>query len=142
MNFPGFPPERERDDIHRDGATWLSKQKSVVNKWRLGREEGSGIQTNIRRKKRGKKPFEVHKKICRIYGVDYLKHGTHMWSPQNVLVIHWSTEIDLLPTPETDQSFLNKNYQLNSRPSGIVVSDADCRAVLTGFESRRRHGCL
>ncbi|GFV94361.1 hypothetical protein TNCV_2268151 [Trichonephila clavipes] len=29
-----------------------------------------------------------------------------------------------------------------SRPTGIVLSDADCGAVRTGFESRRRHGCL
>ncbi|GFX42616.1 uncharacterized protein TNCV_261511 [Trichonephila clavipes] len=28
------------------------------------------------------------------------------------------------------------------RPSGIVVSGADCYAVGTRFESRRRHGCL
>ncbi|GFU03145.1 hypothetical protein TNCV_2720601 [Trichonephila clavipes] len=30
----------------------------------------------------------------------------------------------------------------SQRPSGIVVSDADCCAVGPGFESRRRHGCL
>ncbi|GFW22224.1 hypothetical protein TNCV_1429781 [Trichonephila clavipes] len=31
---------------------------------------------------------------------------------------------------------------LMGRPSGIVVSDADCGAVGPGFESRRRHGYL
>ncbi|GFT85888.1 hypothetical protein TNCV_3255411 [Trichonephila clavipes] len=30
----------------------------------------------------------------------------------------------------------------NSRPSDILVRDADCCAVGTGFESRRGHGCL
>ncbi|GFW36556.1 hypothetical protein TNCV_1955561 [Trichonephila clavipes] len=29
-----------------------------------------------------------------------------------------------------------------SRPTGIVASDADSDAVGTGFESRRRHRCL
>ncbi|GFW82898.1 hypothetical protein TNCV_2209501 [Trichonephila clavipes] len=34
------------------------------------------------------------------------------------------------------------NYDRNSHPSGIVVSDADYSAVEPGFESRRRQGCL
>ncbi|GFV33111.1 uncharacterized protein TNCV_509501 [Trichonephila clavipes] len=33
-------------------------------------------------------------------------------------------------------------FENGCRPTGIVVSDADCCAVGTGFESRRRHGCL
>ncbi|GFW44595.1 hypothetical protein TNCV_4481411 [Trichonephila clavipes] len=28
------------------------------------------------------------------------------------------------------------------RPTGIVVSEADCSAIGTGFESRQRHGCV
>ncbi|GFV71986.1 hypothetical protein TNCV_2459191 [Trichonephila clavipes] len=28
------------------------------------------------------------------------------------------------------------------RPSGIVISDTDCGAVGSGFESQERHGCL
>ncbi|PRD31147.1 UNVERIFIED_CONTAM: hypothetical protein NCL1_24243 [Trichonephila clavipes] len=28
------------------------------------------------------------------------------------------------------------------RPSGIVVSEADCGALGPGFDSRGRHGCL
>ncbi|GFY06583.1 hypothetical protein TNCV_3524391 [Trichonephila clavipes] len=34
------------------------------------------------------------------------------------------------------------HYISRGRPSGIIVSDADCCTVGPGFDSRRRHGCL
>ncbi|GFW02924.1 hypothetical protein TNCV_3733231 [Trichonephila clavipes] len=36
----------------------------------------------------------------------------------------------------------NVDHEFMSRPSGIEVIDADCCAVGSEFESRRRHGCL
>ncbi|GFU82230.1 hypothetical protein TNCV_4466811 [Trichonephila clavipes] len=37
---------------------------------------------------------------------------------------------------------LLSNYIFFGRSSGMVVSDADCSAVGSGYEFRRRHGCL
>ncbi|GFW64028.1 hypothetical protein TNCV_707331 [Trichonephila clavipes] len=44
-----------------------------------------------------------------------------------------------------NSNFPTKNYKfifISCRPSGIVVSDADCCAAGPGFESWRKYGCL
>ncbi|GFT61378.1 hypothetical protein TNCV_1953021 [Trichonephila clavipes] len=43
--------------------------------------------------------------------------------------------------PQNEKKLLASNAKRH-RPSGIVVSEADCGAVGTGFNSRRRRGCL
>ncbi|GFW93724.1 hypothetical protein TNCV_4542511 [Trichonephila clavipes] len=52
------------------------------------------------------------------------------------------------PNPPLETGWLIPGYQREilenniSRPSGLVVSDADCSVVGPRFESQRRHGYL
>ncbi|GFX94345.1 hypothetical protein TNCV_4293901 [Trichonephila clavipes] len=56
-------------------------------------------------------------------------------------MFHPSSFADPTPLTHADASRDVLPRGVESRPSGVVVSDADCCAVGPGLEYRRRHGC-